>query len=96
MNKDSGEKSPTRFNDPQRKTLDQTDVGDVGMAVLTLTRELCVLNDRVRVLEAVLAKKGIDVQDEINNFQPDEVLQKELNDQGQMLVKKVLEALSGT
>lgn len=90
------DKAPTEFNNPGRETLNDADVGDVGMALLTLTRELWALNDRVHVLEAVLEQKGIDVRDEIERFQPDEKLQNELNEKAQALIENILEALSGS
>lgn len=88
-------KSPQSFNNPGRPTLDDTDIAGVGAAVLTLARELWILNDRVQVLEAVLAEKGIDVQQEIESYQPNDVLQARLNEQSQALVEKVMAALAG-
>ncbi len=86
-------KTPQSFNKPGRPTLEDTDIAGVGAAVLTLTRELWILNDRVQVLEAVLAEKGIEVQQEIENYQPSEEMQARLNEQSQALVEKVLAAM---
>lgn len=85
---------PASFNDPGRKVLEEADTSQLGMALMTITNELWVLSDRVRVLEAVLESKGMDVHREIENFQPDESLQKELDEKGQALVARVLAALT--
>jgi len=86
---------PKQFNEPDRSTLDNTDVGSLGQALMTLTKELWVLRDRVSVLEAVLAEKGIDVTDDIERFQPDDEMQTQLDAQGKALVVGILDALNG-
>lgn len=82
--------SPTSFNAPDRKIFDDTDTSALGMAIMTLTKELWLQADRLRILEAVLEKKGIDVNQEIDDFQPDEQLQQELQDKGVSMLEKVL------
>lgn len=86
---------PKDFNQPSRDSLDNTDVGNVGQAILTLTKELWVTRDRLAVLEAVLANKGIDIQDEIESYQPNEEIQKQLDNEGTRLVAAILKALNG-
>lgn len=86
---------PKRFNLPERRTLGVTDVGQLGAAVLALTRELWVLTDRMSLLEAVLAKHGIDVTAEIEAWQVDETMRAELNRKGERLVESVVGTLAG-
>ena len=86
---------PTDFNKPDRKTLNESDLEAVASAVMALTREVWVLQDRQVITEAILAKRGIDIRDEIERFTPDEELQKELNRRGEILTDAVLRALAG-
>ena len=67
----------------------------VASAVMALTREVWVLQDRQVITEAILAERGIDIRDEIERFTPDEELQKELNRRGEILTDAVLRALAG-
>lgn len=83
------------FNQPDRASLDNTDVGSVAQAVLTLTKELWVMRDRLAVLEAVLAEKGIDVSEDADRYQPNEEMQKQLDEQAKKLVVAILDALNG-
>ena len=89
----SQEKDPASFNTPDRKTLNQHDVASLGQAVLTLTKELWVITDRMHVMEAVLARHNLDVSEEINNFQPDSVMSEKLQQEGTALIERVLSAL---
>lgn len=57
---------------PPRKILTETQVDDLGQAILALSRELWVLTDRVHTFEAVIEKHGISVTDEIEAYQPSE------------------------
>lgn len=86
---------PKTYNTPARETLIQADVAQLGSAVLALTREMWVLHDRVRTLEAVLERRGIDVIAEIETFQPGPELQAERNAQGKVMVGNVINALAG-
>lgn len=87
-------KDPTSFNLPDRKTLDNVDIGSLGLAVLTLTRELWVLTDRIHVLEAVLAKHDLDIREEVKNFQPDDKMTAELRQESTALIERVLGSLA--
>lgn len=91
----SAPKDPTSFNFPDRRTLEDADVGRVGEALLTLTREVWVLTDRLTVIEAVLAKRGMDIREEIEAFEPDEDLRSEMDARGKALVSAVLNTLAG-
>lgn len=86
---------PRSYNYPDRKTLESADIPGLGDAVLVLAREVWVLTDRLAVMQAVLAKRGIDIADEIDAFQPDEALQAELNEKGQKLLAEITNAIAG-
>ena len=85
---------PRDFNTPDRETLSDLDIGSLGLAVLTLTRELWVLTDRLHVMEAVLAEKNLDIREDIKRFQPDEAMTAELREQSAALTNRILSALS--
>ena len=67
----------------------------VGQAVMTLTHELYVLIDRIAALEAVLARHGLNVGEEIEAFKPDAEQQERLNERGRDLAARVANALAG-
>ena len=90
----SEETNPVSFNTPDRITLTNADVASLGQAVLTLTRELWVITDRMHVMEAVLAKHGLDISDEITQHKPDSVLAGKLQEDGVALIHRVLSSLS--
>lgn len=85
---------PREFNSPDRDTLSDLDVGSLGLAVLTLTRELWVLTDRMHVMEAVLAENNLDIREDIQRYQPDEKMTSELRQQSAALTERILGALS--
>ena len=86
--------NPTSFNNPERQTLTNADVASLGQAILTLTKELWVVRDRMHVMEAVLAKHGLDISAEITQFQPDSIMSEKLQQDGTALIERVLSALS--
>ena len=86
--------NPASFNSPDRVTLTDVDVASLGQAVLTLTRELWVITDRMHVMEAVLAKHGLDRIDEITQHKPDSDLSDKLQQEGVALIERVLASLS--
>jgi hypothetical protein len=69
------------------------DIDRLGQALITLTKELWVINDRVRVLETVLADAGVVTPDAVDTFQPDEALQEILDKDRAQLIEQVLGAL---
>lgn len=81
--------APTRFEFLAPEQLD-----DLGRAVLTLAREVWVLRDRQRILEHVLAERGVDVADAIDRYQPGPELQKRLDAERAAFVKELLGALA--
>ena len=86
---------PRSYNEPGRKTLDVVDVQGLGDGLLILARELWVLTDRLAVMESVLAKRGIDITDDINSFQRDDELQASLDARGKKLVADLTNAIAG-
>lgn len=66
---------------------------DLGRAVLLLATEVAVLNDRQRVLEAVLAERGIEVADAVRDYQPAGALAETLKAEKVRLAQAMLEAL---
>jgi hypothetical protein len=86
---------PTSYNHPLRHTLNDSDCGQLGAALLALTREVWVLTDRQMVMEAVLARRGIDITAEIEALQPDEDLRRQMDERGARLVANVMDALAG-
>lgn len=86
---------PKSYNTPEIQALMPDQIDDLGRALLSLTRELCVLTDRVLVMEHVLADKGIDLGDSINTHQPDEALQAKIDAQTGEIVSNILSSLQG-
>lgn len=86
---------PKSYNKPQRNMLLETDVNGLAQAVVTLTQEVWVLNDRQMVTEAVLAKHGIDISEEVDTYTPDETLQSKLDERSRMIMQRVFNSLAG-
>ena len=70
------------------------DIDRLGKALLTLSRELWIVKDRVRVLEAALVNAGVLSADAVNQLQPDAALQKELTTERARLIDAVLATLA--
>ena len=68
-------------------------IDDLGNALLVVARELWVVKDRQRVLEAVLAKHGLDVAQEVAGDGPDEALAAELNAERERYLGAIMNAL---
>lgn len=86
---------PTKANHPDAASLSPGSVDNLGRAVLTLTRELCVLTDRVLVLEALLARQGSSgLADEIDRHQPDDELKARIAQSTSAIVAAVIADLS--
>jgi hypothetical protein len=75
------------------KFLGPDQVDDLARAVITLAREVWVLRDRQRVLEAVLAEKGIEVAQAIEHHQPSAELQARLDAEPKAFVQGLMQAL---
>jgi hypothetical protein len=70
------------------------DIDRLGQALLTLTSELWVTRDRVRILEAALVNAGVLTADAVNQLQPDAALQAELDAERARLIDALLTALA--
>jgi hypothetical protein len=70
------------------------DLDRLGQALITLTKELWVVKDRVRILEATLADTGVIVPDAVDRFQPDTTLSESLSADRAQLIEQVLGALA--
>jgi hypothetical protein len=75
------------------KFLGPDQVDDLARAVITLAREVWVLRDRQRVLEAVLGEKGIDVAQAVEHYQPSAELQAKLDAERKAFVQGLMHAL---
>ena len=69
------------------------DLDKLGQALLSLTKELWVVKDRLRVLEATLAQAGVMAPDAVDTHQPDADLAELLDEECSALIKSVLGAL---
>jgi len=90
------EVDPKSFNLPDAQYLKPDHVDSVARALLSLTRELCVLNDRVLVLEEVLAEKGIEVSKAVDNYRPGEDFQKKTDVVTGRIIRNVIASLRGS
>ena len=61
----SEEQNPTSYNRPNRPILEDADMNGLGQAIITLTKEIWVLTDRLHVMEAVMAENGVDIVDQL-------------------------------
>ena len=86
---------PSQAQPRRRKALKPEDIDNVGQALMTLAKELWVVKDRQMVTEAVLAKRGIDISEDVSRFQPDAALEAKLKAEREALVKKLTQDLTG-
>jgi hypothetical protein len=70
------------------------DIDKLGQALLTLTKELWVVKDRLRVLEAALTEAGAVAPNAVETYQPDESLTELLGNERAQLIEQVLGALN--
>lgn len=87
---------PTSYNFPETALLRDAQLGNVGRAVLSLTKEICVLMDRVMVLEKVLDEKGINVRQAVDMHQPDAEFQADLDRAKSQLIKTIFRDFTGS
>ena len=69
------------------------DMDRLGKALINLTRELWVVKDRVRILEAALVEAGTLAPDAVDRLQPDPHLAQTLEAERGQLINAVLAAL---
>jgi hypothetical protein len=87
---------PRSYNTPALKALLPEQIDNLGRAVISLTREICVLTDRLAVTEAVLATRGIDIAEAVDTHQPDAGLQTRIDAQVKRIISDILQTLSAT
>ena len=92
----SEETNPTAYNRPNRPILEDTDMNGLGQAIITLTKEIWVLTDRLHIMEAVMAENGVDIVEQVKTYQPDEAMQAKLKVENEALIDRVLSAIAGT
>ena len=85
---------PRSYNTPELQALLPEQLDNLGRAVIGLTREICVLTDRLAVTEVVLAARGIDIAEAVQTHQPDAALQGRIDAQVSRIIGDMLEALS--
>jgi hypothetical protein len=86
---------PSQAQPRRRKALAPEDVDKLGQALLTLAKELWIVKDRQLITEAVLAKRGIDIGEEIATHKPDAALDAKLAAEREGLIKKLMQDLTG-
>ena len=79
---------------PLSVNLRPEDVDRLGQALVTLARELWVLKDRQRVLEAALAEAGVVPAGAVDSWQPDTGLSEELATERRRLIDGLIEVLA--
>lgn len=87
--------NPRSFNFPEGELLHPDQINNLGRAVISLTREICVLTDRQLVLEQVLAEKGIDIAEAVDRYQPDEDMQKRIDAHTGLIIQTIVGDLTG-
>jgi len=86
---------PKSFNLPDQEYLRPEQLDNLGRALITLTREVVVLTDRVLVLEEVLGQQGELAKDAVDTYQPDEAFQARSDEAIGRIVSNVLASLQG-
>jgi hypothetical protein len=86
---------PKSFNTPEVQFIRPDEIDNVARALITLTREVAVLSDRVLVLEEVLERQGVSVREAIDTYQPSEEFQQRTNDAMGEILRNVLASLRG-
>lgn len=85
---------PRSYNTPELKALLPEQIDNLGRAIISLTREICVLTDRMAVTEAVFAARGIDIANAVDTHQPDAALQARIDAQVKQIIGDILSTLS--
>jgi len=75
------------------RVLNPEDLDKLGQALISLTKELWVVKDRQRVLEAALADAGIVAADIVDTYVPNAVLRDSLQAERRQLINNVLDTL---
>lgn len=88
-------KDPRSYNAPDGKQLRPDQIDSVARALLSLTRDVCVLTDRVMILEKVLDEKGMNISELVDTYQPGEAFKKEIRARTGTIIDEVVFALKG-
>ena len=86
---------PRDYNTPDGQIMGEAHVDNLARAVLTLTREVAVLTDRVMVLETLLEQQGVVTSEAVDTYQPDEAFQKRADAAVAAISGGVIAALQG-
>jgi len=86
---------PRDYNTPEGQIMGEAHVDNLARAVLTLTREVAVLTDRVMVLETLLEQQGVVTSEAVDTYQPDEAFQKRADAAVAAISGGVIAALQG-
>ncbi|QIG53612.1 hypothetical protein G6N82_05095 [Altererythrobacter sp. BO-6] len=86
---------PKSFNTPESDIFGPHNIDNVARAVLTLTREVAVLSDRVMVLEELLEQNGVVLREAIDTYQPSDQFQARADKALQVIAGNVIAALQG-
>jgi len=65
-------------------------------ALASLAGELWVTKDRLRVVEAVLAERGLDISAAVDNYQPDVELTAEMDAERQRFIAEIMQHLAAS
>ena len=87
---------PKSFNLPDVELLKPEHIDNVARALLSLTREVAVLSDRVIVLETLLEKHNVLASENVDTFTPDEAFEARSQADMQNIIGNVLGALQGS
>lgn len=90
------ERDPTSYNLPERTCLSPEQIDNVGRALLTLMREMAVLQDRVMVLEELLAQADVVAPGAVDSFQPSEEFRERSAEAMRPMIDAVLASLQGS
>jgi hypothetical protein len=74
--------------------LHTTDIDRLGQALIELTKELWIVKDRQRVLEAALVDAGLLANHAVDAYQPDAKLETELKAERRNLINGVINSLT--
>ena len=81
---------PRSFNLPPATAFGPDKMDDFGRALLTLTKELCVLADRQAVLETMLEEAGVADLEALDTYQPNEAAQARIDAKMQAIIGSVM------
>lgn len=78
----------------ERQILDPGDVDRLGEMLLSLSREIWVLIDRMAVMEKILAENGLDISGQIDAYEPSPAFAAELAGRRKVLIGEMLRTMN--